>query len=122
MIRDGVPDGVEINSIVLMAEPVPDAPNITPWKPRAQIICLITQPDRRLADPLQIAFHGVNGFSVIPELLKTHAGDVQLNPVNALKNVPERLAGCSKRQAPPLDQSSPAPVPSASPHHTGQRL
>jgi hypothetical protein len=42
MIRDCVPDGIEIDPIVLMAEPVSDAPDITPWPSGTE--CL---PDHR---------------------------------------------------------------------------
>jgi hypothetical protein len=45
-------------------------------------ICLITEPDRRLTDPLQIAFYSIKSPNYHPGTVGDPAGTIQLNSIN----------------------------------------
>ena len=61
------PDGIQVDVIVLMPEPVADAPNITPRKPRAERLSLIAKPDGGFAYHLEFTLDGRDGFRIFEE-------------------------------------------------------
>jgi hypothetical protein len=67
IVSHGSPDGIHVDVIVLMPEPVADAPNITPRKSRAESLSLIARPDGGFADHLEFALDGRDGFRIFEE-------------------------------------------------------
>jgi hypothetical protein len=90
IVDHGSPNGIDINLVVLMPEPVADATNVAPGKARAENFSLITEPDRRFADHLQLALDGRYRFQVGPECLGVHALDKLLDRSDRIGNVAER--------------------------------
>jgi len=48
----GSPNGIHVNMVLLMPEPVADATNVAPRKAGAENFSLVTEPDRRFTDHL----------------------------------------------------------------------
>ena len=75
--------------VILVPEPIADSADIAPGKTGAQHLSLITQPDRRFADHLQLAFDRCYGFCVGAECLRIHALSKMLDRGYRMGNVTE---------------------------------
>jgi hypothetical protein len=56
------PYSLDIDPIILMAEPISNPTNLALRQPRAQRFSPLTQPHRRVADDLEFAFDGGETF------------------------------------------------------------
>ena len=87
IVNYGTPDGTDVDTIVLMPEPVADAPNLAPRKPRAQNFSLIAETDRGLADYLQLALDGRDSLRIGAETRFIHIDRKLLDGFDRLGNI-----------------------------------
>jgi hypothetical protein len=82
-----LPDGLNINTVILVPEPVTYAADVAPLKARTQDFGLVAEPDRSFADYLEFAFHGGNGFRILAERLHIHTLRKLLDRIDGFGNI-----------------------------------
>jgi hypothetical protein len=102
--RYRAPDGFEVDPVILMAQPVPQAADIPPWQAGAQPVTGVTQPDGRFANDLQFAFNRGDGFSIFTKGFEVHAAGKHLDHDDGFQDIVEREGWVFKRQSLPRVQ------------------
>jgi len=109
---NGLPYQRQLNSFVLVSQPVPHASYVPPRQTGTTYFGIVAQANGCLADDLYLAFHRCNCFRIFAEFFEIHTGSERLDHANRVRNVSQRFACVSKRQAPPrgLPDREPDPL------------
>ncbi len=88
IVLNSVPDHVEADAVVGVAQPIAEAANVRPGLFRQQRPCAVAETKCRFADPLQEAFDCVACLAVRLEHLAVQAKAVALDPFDVVEDVP----------------------------------
>lgn len=106
-----MPNRLDIDAVVLVAEPIAKASNIVPGLAGTKRGTLLAEANCSFADEGQFSLNGGYRTWILPEGLQIHAICELDDHRNTVDDVPESEPRFLKRQEPPRASHAPEPAP-----------